>query len=196
MRVKKVLSSLLIIIFSLGLIAGAVWALDFFAVISVRKIAGNIPVVNRYISPGKVKDKKNPLENNPLYKENELLKEKNKQLAAEKDRLNKEIGDLQKKIEVAGQEKQALLEARNNLQAALDSLQATEDEASAADLNYEKLANYYAEMKPADAVKIMANLTDEVNIGILQKLEDEQVAKILSAMDPVKAAEIVDKMNQ
>jgi len=196
MRVTRVLPSILIIVFSLSLIAGTVWVLDFFAVINVKKMAQSIPVVNKLVPPPKSENQQNPLEKNPLYKENLSLKDQNRKLAAEEDRLNKEMGELQKKIEVAGKEKQTLLEAKNNLQAALDSLEAANEEVAAGEANYDELAKYYSEMKPVAAVKIMENLNDEVNIGILQKLEDEQVAKILSAMDPERAAELVNKMNQ
>lgn len=190
MRVKRVLSRILIVIVSLGVIAGTVWVLDFFAVISVYNTVYKIPVIGKVL-PEKQnsKTRKPKVEKNPLEDEN-------KRLAAEIEKLRKTTGELEKRLEVVNKEKQSLVDSKNGLQAALDSLQTLKDQQEGAKLSYEKLAKYYAEMKPASAVKIMENLSDEVNIGILQNLEDEQVAQILSAMDSTKAANLVDKMKQ
>lgn len=45
MRVKRVLSIVLIVIISLVLVAGTLWLLDYFAVINIYKTAQKIPVV-------------------------------------------------------------------------------------------------------------------------------------------------------
>lgn len=196
MRIKRVMSVSVIVILSLGLITGMIWALDFFAVINVSGTAQKIPVIGK-IFPEKDKSKiKKPVIADPAQEENKILRTDKEKLNAEISELKKSIGDLEKKIEVVNSEKQTLLDTKNNLQAALDSLEASKDREASAAVNFEKLSGYYAEMKPEVAVKIMVNLSDEFNIGILQNLEDDQVAKILSAMDPAKAATLVDKMNR
>jgi len=101
-----------------------------------------------------------------------------------------------KQLEIVNTEKQALLEERETLQGTLASMKSLQEQQAGAEVSYQKLAEYYAEMKPEAAVNIMNNLADEVTIGILQYLDNEQAAKILSAMDPEKAAGIVDQMKQ
>ncbi len=187
MRVKRVLSKFLVFFLSLGFLAGTVWALDYFAVVNISKIIREIPVVGKMLpapKEGPSKKPKNPLE------------DENKKLSSEIERLKINAGGLEKRLEVIQKEKQSLVDLKNNLQATLNSLQTWKDQHEGAKLSYEKLAKYYAEMKPEAAVKIMNNLSDEVIIGILQNLNDEQVAKILSAMDPNKAAGLVDQMKQ
>ncbi len=191
MGVKRIFSKVLIIVFSLGLLAGIVWVLDFFAVLNVYRTVQKIPVVGKMLP---VKDEGKSKQAGQVVLS--PLETENKKLAGEIEKLKKNAGDLEKRLEVANKEKQSLLEAKNSLQTTLDSLQAWKDQQEGTKLSYEKLAKYYAEMKPDAAVRIMSNLSDEVNIGILQNLGDEQAAKILSAMDPGKAAGIIDKMKR
>lgn len=57
-----------------------------------------------------------------------------------------------------------------------------------------RLARLYGEMKPKAAADIMAALSDDVTIAILQKLDDAQAAKILAEFDPEKAARLTRVM--
>jgi len=57
-RVKKILSRIILVILILGIVAGAVWVLDWLAVIDVRKTAGKLPVVGKMIPAEEVKDDK------------------------------------------------------------------------------------------------------------------------------------------
>lgn len=56
--------------------------------------------------------------------------------------------------------------------------------------NISHLARLYGSMKAEEAVLIMEELDDELNVTILRKMEDEQAAKILSVMNPQRAAKL------
>jgi len=187
-RIKRILKITSLVVLILAIIGGAVWMLDYLAVINVRETARKIPVVGKIVPEDKQKKPKtvtvNPLE------------EKVKALTAEIEKQKENAGELEQRVEVLNKEKQSLLEERDSLKTALESLKTLQEEQETAKLGYENLAKYYMEMKPEAVVKIMDNLPDEVNIGILQYLEEEKVAKILGAMDPVKAANLTDKMRQ
>jgi len=188
---RKVLAAVSIIIIVLGLTAGIVWVLDRFAVIDAYGIAKKVPVAGKLLPEKKADDKNSK----PAAKPNPL-EEENRKLADDINRLKEDIGKLEKQVETANTEKNILQEEKDSLKTALETLRSLQEEQEGAQISYESIAKYYAEMKPDAAVKIMNNLSEEVNIGILQYLEDEQVAAILSAMDPVKAADLVDKMSR
>jgi flagellar motility protein MotE (MotC chaperone) len=199
---KKILIIFLIIVLVIGLLGGILWVLDFFAVIKVYDYVYEntytLPVVGKRL-PLREKDKlimSMKKVKSPQEQETDKFKDDIKKLNEEIVKAKNKQAETAKQLEVLNKEKQVLLEEKDSLKSALDTLQASNQQQTAAKLSYEKLALYFAEMKPTDAVKIMNNLTDEVNIGILQKLENEQVAKILSTMDPVKAAVITEKMRQ
>ncbi len=192
MRVKRIFSRILLIILILGIVAGAVWVLDWLAVLDVRKTAGSIPVVGKMIPAEEVKDDKKDEKKAPPNP----LEEENKKLKDQVQKLEKQSGEIAKQLEIVNTEKQGLLEERESLKGTLESLKSLQEQQEGAKVSYQKLAEYYAEMKPEAAVNIMNSLADEVTIGILQYLDSEQAAKILSAMDPEKAADIVDQMKQ
>ncbi|MCR5559396.1 MAG: magnesium transporter MgtE [Schwartzia sp.] len=53
-----------------------------------------------------------------------------------------------------------------------------------------KLARLYNEMKPKDAAAIMDALNDDITIAILQRMDESQCAKILTAFEPEKSARL------
>lgn len=57
-----------------------------------------------------------------------------------------------------------------------------------------KLARLYNTMKPEEAVPILNELDDNLVISIFNKMEEEQVSKILALMDPQKAAQLSQGM--
>jgi len=187
------------VILSLGLLVGTLWVLDFLAVFNIYKTAQQVPVVGKLLPP-RAKDNfgKPVVQNKPLEDEINRLKSENKELQNQITSLKTGTGELQKKLEIANQEKMSLTDAKNTLQKSLDALQLqikTETEQTS-NINYDSLGDYYGEMKPDAAVKIMENLPDDVVIGIIRKLESDQVAKILSVMDASRAARLTDKMKQ
>lgn len=53
-----------------------------------------------------------------------------------------------------------------------------------------KLARLYNDMKPADAAKVMETLDIDLCIAILQRMDESNAAKIMTAFEPDRAAEI------
>ncbi|MBQ1918655.1 MAG: magnesium transporter MgtE [Schwartzia sp.] len=53
-----------------------------------------------------------------------------------------------------------------------------------------KLARLYNEMKPTDAAAIMDALNDDITIAILQRMDESQCAKVLTAFEPDKSARL------
>ena len=53
-----------------------------------------------------------------------------------------------------------------------------------------KLARLYNDMKPADAAKVMETLDIDLCIAILQRMDESNAAKVITAFAPSRAAEI------
>ena len=53
-----------------------------------------------------------------------------------------------------------------------------------------KLARLYNDMKPADAAKVMETLDIDLCIAILQRMDESNAAKVMTAFEPGRAAEI------
>jgi len=53
-----------------------------------------------------------------------------------------------------------------------------------------KLARLYNDMKPADAAKVMETLDIDLCIAILQRMDESNAAKVITAFEPSRAAEI------
>ena len=53
-----------------------------------------------------------------------------------------------------------------------------------------KLARLYNDMKPADAAKVMETLDIDLCIAILQRMDESNAAKIMTAFEPDRAAQI------
>lgn len=53
-----------------------------------------------------------------------------------------------------------------------------------------KLANLYNAMKPADAASALDTLDDDLCVEILQKMDEDQAAKVLSAFTPEKTGRL------
>lgn len=57
-----------------------------------------------------------------------------------------------------------------------------------------KMARLYASMKPEEAVPIMKQLDDDAIIAVLNRMEEEQAAKILALFDAGRAARLSQSM--
>lgn len=190
--------STIIIMILLG-ISALMFALNYLDIFPVTGMMQNVPVVGELaVKRDKTGGEKSTDE---LIKEAEAEVKKAslreiEQYKRDIERYKKKVSEIEQQVSVISKEKK-LLETRNmSLQTKVDGLEALQKEQElAAKPDFPKLAQYYSGMKPAAAVKIMDNLTVEMNVGILQNLEGDQVAKILSAMDPKKAAVLVEQMN-
>lgn len=112
-------------------------------------------------------------------------------LALEKERWT------QKWLELESKERNLkLLEARLQEQlTVLKELEATLDEKlkkieAIQDERMKLLVKAYSEMKPSKAAQSLMNMDREMAVKILSQLKSDQVASILSAMPPEKAADL------
>jgi flagellar motility protein MotE (MotC chaperone) len=173
--VKLVVLSLLIV--AAGLLVGAQLA----GWIDLRQLADRIPSVERFNSSSGTDSTPVVTGISLMEKENLELKRK---IQEQEDLLQGILG-----------EKQALEENKLALEQKIQDLEKkvtlmNSEQSSEEDVDYQQLADYYAEMKPAAVVAIMDNLDDETVLGILKEMEFDQVAKILTAMQPDRAARL------
>lgn len=173
--VKLVVLSLLIV--AAGLLVGAQLA----GWIDLRQLAAQIPGVERLISSGGTDSTPVVTGVSLMEKENLELKRK---IQEQEDLLQGILGEKQalEQNKLALEQKIQDLEKKVTLMSSEQSLEEN--------LDYQQLADYYAEMKPAAVVAIMDNLDDETVLGILKEMEFDQVAKILTAMQPDRAARL------
>ena len=191
MAIKRAFKISTILIFILLVVSAAAFLLDYISILPVSGTLQKVPVV------GKLAAKKDePAAKSAAEMVEEAVAEAKKSAAGEIERYKKKIGELEQQIANTSKEKELLEAKSKGLQTKVDELQAWKNEQQqAVKTDFSKLAKYYGEMKPAKAAEIMKNQSDEMNVGILQNMEDDQVARILSAMDPVKAADLVEQMN-
>ncbi len=80
--------------------------------------------------------------------------------------------------------------AGNKEQEQIDLKKLAEERQKELNKRASKLANYYAGMKPQEAVEIMKNMDNEEVIVILNRMDDATASKILAMFDPARAAVI------
>lgn len=169
------------ILVPLLVIAAAVYALDWFGVVKVRDTLSRVPVVGQ-LFPAKEKQK----EESTTEKIARLEKE-NSQYKSEIAKINKEKEELKKQVKT-------LEEQLNSLTAVTGEEKKNASGKEAGEEGIEKLAAFYAAMKPQEAVAIMNYLDDELVVRILSAMDEEQAGKILAAMEPRRAAAIAAEM--
>lgn len=191
MGLKRISTVIFIVLGLVGLIV-ILYSLDYLGFLDLKPMAAKVPFLQKYVT--NIDKTKSAVKQDTDPMDIKLLEEENKQLRNE----NK---SLQRKVKFLTQEKETLAKAKDQLEIEYQDLLSQNEKANpgatnkdSAETNYDKLAQYYAQMKPDAAVKIMDNLDDPTVIGILNKLDDEQVSKILSKMDPKRAASLVKQM--
>lgn len=144
-----------------------------------------MPLVGKLFPAAEGKGKKL----SPLEKENLSLKDQ-----IEKQKL--EIKTYKDRITALEQSEQAL-EAENKKLADQNTALEVSTVSSKED-KYKELAKYYEAMKPKDAAKILEQkqIDDDTIIGILRHMDKETAGKIMSLLDPARAAVLSQKMLQ
>lgn len=189
MSIKRAFKISTILIIVLLVVSAAAFLLDYLKVLPVAGLLQKVPVV------GKLAGKQEVAAKSTEELIREAVAEAKKNSAAEVDRYKKKVGEMDQQSGIISKENELLEAKSRGLQTKVDELQAwktQQEQQNAVNTNYPKLASYYAEMKPAKAAEIMKNQSDEMNVGILKNLEGDQVAKILSAMEPSTAARLVE----
>lgn len=182
MGFKKITAVFLVIIGLIGL-GGILYGLNYLGFLDLKPLVSKVPYIDKipYLAkalPSKAATQKP--EANILELENKHLKN--------------QVKSLEREVKLLTQEKEALAQAKDLLETEFQEIKSTQVEDGNKKINYEQQAQYYGQMKADAAVKIMDNLEDELVIGVFLKMENEQVSKILSKMDPKRAANLVKQM--
>ncbi|MDN5293732.1 MAG: flagellar protein FlbB [Eubacteriales bacterium] len=168
------------ILVPLLIIAAAVYVLDWFGVVKVRDTLSRVPVVGQLFPAEKEQEESTAEKIARLEKENSQYK-------SEIARINKEKEELKKQVKT-------LEEQLNSLTAVTGEEKKETSGEEGGEEGIEKLAAFYAAMKPQEAVAIMNYLDDELVVRILSAMDEEQAGKILAAMEPRRAAAIAAEM--
>ena len=116
-----------------------------------------------------------------LLQEKEALEAEKRDLLAKKE----ELLLLEKRVQ---EQMAALKELINNAEVKLQELKGIQDE------RFKLLIKSYSEMRPSKAAQMLINMDRETAVKILSQLKSSQVANILAAMPPEKAAALVEAM--
>ncbi|MCI4454750.1 MAG: hypothetical protein JHC25_07400 [Thermodesulfobacterium sp.] len=116
-----------------------------------------------------------------LLQEKEALEAEKRELLAKKE----ELLLLEKRVQ---EQMAALKELINNAEVKLQELKGIQDE------RFKLLVKSYSEMRPSKAAQMLINMDRETAVKILSQLKSSQVANILAAMPPDKAAALVEAM--
>jgi flagellar motility protein MotE (MotC chaperone) len=116
-----------------------------------------------------------------LLQEKEALEAEKRDLLAKKE----ELLLLEKRVQ---EQMAALKELINNAEVKLQELKGIQDE------RFKLLVKSYSEMRPSKAAQMLINMDRETAVKILSQLKSTQVANILAAMPPEKAAALVEAM--
>lgn len=117
-----------------------------------------------------------------LFVEKERLLKRTIEIEAKE----RELKVLEKRIE---EQMNALKELSAEVEEKLNKLSAIRDE------RIKLLAKVYAEMSPSKAAQQLMNMDREMAVKILSQLKSNQVASILSAMPPDKAALLAEALS-
>jgi flagellar motility protein MotE (MotC chaperone) len=117
-----------------------------------------------------------------LYFERERLLQKERALESRE----RELKLLEKRIE---EQMNALNQLSSEVEEKLNRISAIQDE------RVKLLVKAYSEMRPAKAAQLLINMDKEMAVKILSQLKSNQVASILSAMPPEKAATLAEALS-
>ncbi len=115
------------------------------------------------------------------------LEDRKKTLDARESDLNKLEEELQKQKDVLEKRLAELEEVRGKISARLDQKVKVDQE------KVESLVSVYANMKPAQAAKVIEGLNEDLAVEVLTKMKNKSAAEILNLMDSEKAKKISEK---
>ncbi|MGI6697977.1 MAG: hypothetical protein GX918_02560 [Clostridiales bacterium] len=147
----------------------------------VNNTLASLPGVGRFFKP--VEETKSPeqLQREELEKAKKLMEQERANL----DELASNLASWELQLKAKEEELEKQKEAVEELQQRLE----------ARARNVEELVTYYQNMDATDAVKILDNIPDnQLVITILRNMKERKCSEILSAMDPKKAARLMEIM--
>ncbi|MGE5545155.1 MAG: MotE family protein [Bacillota bacterium] len=115
---------------------------------------------------------------------------------SELDELKMELEDTRLTIEQLENENAELQRQLSEVQKDRDNLEALNEELNTKNKQWQRLAEYYSNMKAKQAAAIMAELDDDTVVGILANMGTETAASIIGELDPRQAAVLTNKMLQ
>lgn len=115
-----------------------------------------------------------------------LEKERILQRAKELEGKERELKILEKRLE---EQMNALTQLSQEVEEKLNKISAIQDE------RVKLLVKAYSEMSPSKAAQQLINMDREMAVKILSQLKSNQVASILSAMPPEKAATMAEALS-
>ncbi|MFN3921802.1 MAG: MotE family protein [Caldimicrobium sp.] len=164
---KKIFSLLLVVV-SLKFFLGFLYFFSEISTLSAKE--GNAT----YTCPPEISDLLN------------LEKEKILQRAKELESKERELKLLEKRLE---EQMNALTQLSQDVEEKLNKISAIQDE------RVKLLVKAYSEMSPSKAAQQLINMDREMAVKILAQLKSNQVASILSAMPPDKAATLAEALS-
>lgn len=164
---------------------GTLFRLIVFLVV-IKFFLGGVYVYSEYIKDATPKE--GATFNCPPEFSDLLLLEKKRLLdrARELEAKERELKLLEKKIQ---EQMNALTELSQEVEEKLNEISATRDE------RLKLLVKAYAEMSPRKAAEQLLNMDREMAVKILSQMKSSQVASILSAMPPDKAATLAEALS-
>ena len=179
----------------LGLLAvlGIAYALAFFGVIPVQKMASKSPGLDHMLIALHLAKAKKPAAASKtasgpgaISPEQEALNTEKKQLADQKAALTKEQADFEAQKQTATS---ALPAAQTTAASAPAQNSAGKQDGAA------KLDAIYAAMSADDLLTIFAKLPDPDIVRALTNLDEKKAGKILAGLPPARAARLTQKMS-
>ncbi len=149
--------------------------------VKVNNTLASLPGVGSFFKP--VEEAKGPeqLQREELEKAKKLMEQERANL----DELASNLASWELQLKAKEEELEKQKEAVEELQQRLE----------ARARNVEELVTYYQNMDATDAVKILDNIPDnQLVITILRNMKERKCSEILSAMDPKKAARLMEIM--
>ncbi|MFH1564020.1 MAG: hypothetical protein ABIF11_11495 [Nitrospirota bacterium] len=175
----------------IGLLIGSVYLLDILQIFDKERVIypklAKIPGIGSMFAPPKITYEDVKIEELRKLKQSVELK-----LAALED-TDKKLTAKDKKIEKRDKELLLLEEELERKKQALEKRETIFEDQEA---KWQKLVQYYENMKPDAAAAILSQMDDQIVIEIFNRMKKSQVAITLMKMDPKRASEISRKMSR
>lgn len=186
-RLGTVVKLIVMALILLVLVAGALAVLARYQVVTVPYIS-ELPFIMPEEEPASTPEL---TELQKATQENDQLQETIKDQQVEIEALNEDLDKLKKESQTALKKQTEYEKTIEDLQKQIIDLQGGQSSQKAA---YKQIAQYFIEMKAADAANIIVKLDDNDIIGILTEMPDDTAASILSKMPVDRATAITKKM--
>ena len=150
--------------------------------VKVNNTLATLPVIGNFFKPMEEAKSPEQLQREELEKAKKLMEQERANL----DELASSLAAWELQLKAKEEELEKQKEAVEDLQQRLE----------ARARNVEELVTYYQNMDAADAVNILNNISDEqLVITILRNMKERKCSEILAAMDPKKAARLMEIMS-